>query len=90
MVVNEEFGENYLSCFRPRRPSGRGRRPAPGNRRRFRKQPPGLGGFAAPPGAPDFFYKRAEDMPGYEKFTLDEVIHPETVRAGGKKVQRHC
>ncbi len=21
-------------------------------------------------------------MPGYEKFTLDEVIHPETVRAG--------
>ena len=36
---------------------------APGNRRRFR--------------VPPIVFKRAEDMPGYEKFTLDEVIYPE-------------
>jgi len=26
---------------------------------------------------PAIVFKRAEDMTGYEKFTLDEVIHPE-------------
>lgn len=26
---------------------------------------------------PAIVYKRAEDMPGYEKFTLDEVVYPE-------------
>ena len=26
---------------------------------------------------PPIVYKRAEDMPGWEKFTLDEVIYPE-------------
>ena len=29
------------------------------------------------PNAPNFFYKKAEDIPGYQKFTLDEVIFPE-------------
>lgn len=26
---------------------------------------------------PNFYYKKAEDMPGYEKFTLDEVVVPD-------------
>ena len=41
----------------------------PANRRRFQKP--------KDPNAPNFYYKKAEDIPGYQKFTLDEVIYPE-------------
>ena len=42
----------------------------PANRRRFQKDP----------NAPSFYYKKAEDIPGYQKFTLDEVIYPEDTK----------
>jgi hypothetical protein len=29
---------------------------------------------------PSFVYTRAEDIKGYEKFTLDEVVYPEKVK----------
>jgi hypothetical protein len=32
------------------------------------------------PNVPSFVYSRAEDIKGYEKFTLDEVIYPEKVK----------
>jgi len=57
-----------------------GRRPHPvhlaqrqqqAGRRQFQK--------TLPAGAPKFFYSRAEDMPGYQKFTLEEVVFPDKV-----------
>ena len=40
------------------------------------------------PNAPNFFYKRAEDIPGYQKFTLDEVIHPEKEEKSADKAAK--
>lgn len=48
------------------------RRPIPGNRRRIV--------------LPAIVFKRAEDMTGYEKFTLDEVVYPEKESEIGKRV----
>jgi hypothetical protein len=37
--------------------------------------------FVKDPNAPNFAYKRAEDIPGYQRFTLDEVVRADKVSA---------
>ena len=32
------------------------------------------------PNVPTFVYTKAEDIKGYERFTLDEVVYPDRVR----------
>lgn len=62
---NSNLRQSFRTIARNPLPFGRNTRPPPGHQNRRKINLPAI------------VFKRAEDMPGYQKFTLSEVIYPE-------------